>query len=230
MLQENSSLFGRPVSVSHTHLGLTQTRIRSYYWKHSISSCWSYNYYNLYISFTNYSSILHYFIIFNYGRLLNINIQIFNSQYILLLHTPYLIFRSYSILPDWLALCPVTNYSFLSWSWSYCMTDGQSVSQSVSMSWCWVHSGTCDQILLPVWRLEPESYCLVSVGRSLWWEDGSADYSAITQWSESCRTHNHTLLSHLRLPQPGGSGSRIYIPRNRVAQLYPQALGSTTHF
>jgi hypothetical protein len=33
--------------------------------------------------------------------------------------------------------------------------------------------------------------------------------SAVTQWSESHRTHNHTVLSHLRLPQPGGPGSRI---------------------
>jgi hypothetical protein len=38
------------------------------------------------------------------------------------------------------------------------------------------------------------------------------------------RTHNHILLSHLRLPQPGGTVPCIYIPRNRVAQLYPRAL------
>jgi hypothetical protein len=37
----------------------------------------------------------------------------------------------------------------------------------------------------------------------------------------------HILLYHLRLPQPGGPGSRIYIPpRNRMALLYPRALGS----
>jgi hypothetical protein len=36
----------------------------------------------------------------------------------------------------------------------------------------------------------------------------------------------HILLSHLRLPHPRGPGSRIYIPRNRLAQLYPGALGS----
>jgi hypothetical protein len=67
---------------------------------------------------------------------------------------------------------------------------------------------------------------LVSVGRPLWWEDGSAICSVIIQWSESHRTRNHILLSHLRLLQPGGPGSRIYIPRNRVAQSYPRALGS----
>jgi hypothetical protein len=37
------------------------------------------------------------------------------------------------------------------------------------------------------------------LGRPLWREDGSVICSAICQWSESRRTHNHTLLSHLRL-------------------------------
>jgi hypothetical protein len=59
-----------------------------------------------------------------------------------------------------------------------------------------------------------ECFCLslVSVGRPLWREDGSAICSVITQWSESLITRNHTLLSHLRLPQPGGPDSHIYIP------------------
>jgi hypothetical protein len=39
--------------------------------------------------------------------------------------------------------------------------------------------------------------------------------SAITHWFESHRTHNHTLLFHLRLPQPGGPGPRIYIPQEQ---------------
>jgi hypothetical protein len=46
-------------------------------------------------------------------------------------------------------------------------------------------------------------------------EDGSAVCNAITEWSESLRTHNHTLLSHLGLPQPGGPGTRIYIPQEQ---------------
>jgi hypothetical protein len=86
----------------------------------------------------------------------------------------------------------------------------QKVGRSVSMSWCRAHSGTCDQILLPVGRC-----CLVSVGRPLWREDGSAVCSAITQWTESHRTRNHTLLSHLKLPQHGGSRSHIYIPQEQ---------------
>jgi hypothetical protein len=83
-------------------------------------------------------------------------------------------------------------------------------SQSVSMSLCRAHSGTCDQILLPVWRFLTESWCLVSMGYPLWREDGSAVCSTITQWSESLRTRNHTLLSHLRLPQPGRRSKLLY--------------------
>jgi hypothetical protein len=36
----------------------------------------------------------------------------------------------------------------------------------------------------------------------------------------------HFTVSDMRLPQPGGPGPHIYIPRNRVVRLYPQALGS----
>jgi hypothetical protein len=72
--------------------------------------------------------------------------------------------------------------------------------------------GTCDQILLPLGMLLSEICGIVSVGRPLWQEDGSAICSVITQSSESLRTRNHTLLSYLRLPQTGGPGSRIYIP------------------
>jgi hypothetical protein len=40
---------------------------------------------------------------------------------------------------------------------------------------------------------------LFVLGRPLWREDGSVICSAICRWSQSQRTHNHTLLSHLRL-------------------------------
>jgi hypothetical protein len=36
---------------------------------------------------------------------------------------------------------------------------------------------------------------------------------------EPCRTHEHILLFHMRLTQPGGPGPRIYTPRNGIAQL-----------
>jgi hypothetical protein len=85
---------------------------------------------------------------------------------------------------------------------------------------------TCDQILLPVGMLLSEICGLVSVRSPLWREDGSAICSVITQWSESCRTHNHTLLSHLRRPQPGGPGSRSYILQEQGGPVIPRALGS----
>jgi hypothetical protein len=91
---------------------------------------------------------------------------------------------------------------------SYFTTDSQSVRLGIEYP-----CGTCDQILHPVGMLLSEICCLVSAGRPLWREDGSTICSVITQWSESRRTRNHILLSHLRLPQPGGPGSRIYIPQ-----------------
>jgi hypothetical protein len=75
--------------------------------------------------------------------------------------------------------------------------------------------GTCDQILLPVGMLLSEICDLISMGRPLWREEWYAICSVITQWSESRRTRNHILLSHLRLLQPGGPGSHIYIPREQ---------------
>jgi hypothetical protein len=38
---------------------------------------------------------------------------------------------------------------------------------------------------------------------------------AVTLGSKSRRTHGHILLSHLRLPQPGGPRSHIYIPQEQ---------------
>jgi hypothetical protein len=70
---------------------------------------------------------------------------------------------------------------------------------------------------------------LVSVRRPLWQEDGSAICIVITQWSESLRTRNHTFLSHLRLPQPGGPGSRIYIPQEQGGPVKPPGTGIPLH-
>jgi hypothetical protein len=86
--------------------------------------------------------------------------------------------------------------------------------------------GTCDQILLTVRMLLSEICGLASVAHPLWREDGSAVCSVITQWSESLRTCNHNLLSHLRLPQPEGPGYHIYIPQEQGVPVIPLALGS----
>jgi hypothetical protein len=103
---------------------------------------------------------------------------------------------------------PNGSISNSSRSRSYFTTDSQSVSM--------YPYGTCEQILLPVGTLSSEICGLVAVGHPPWREDGFAICSAIIQWSESRRTRNHTLLSHLRLPQPGGSGYCIYIPQEQV--------------
>jgi hypothetical protein len=51
--------------------------------------------------------------------------------------------------------------------------------------------------------------------------------SAAISGSESRRTHDHILLSHIRdSPNLEGQAPVFISHRNRVAQLYPQALGS----
>jgi hypothetical protein len=42
---------------------------------------------------------------------------------------------------------------------------------------------------------------------------------------KSRRTHYHILLSHLRLPQRGGLGSRIYIPQEQGGSVIPPDTG-----
>jgi hypothetical protein len=48
---------------------------------------------------------------------------------------------------------------------------------------------------------------------------------AVTLGPKSRRTHDHILLSHLRLLQPGGSGSRIYIPQEQSGPVIPPGTG-----
>jgi hypothetical protein len=48
---------------------------------------------------------------------------------------------------------------------------------------------------------------------------------AVTLRSKSRRTHGHILLSHLRLPQPGGPGPRIYIPQEEGVLVIPPGTG-----
>jgi hypothetical protein len=51
--------------------------------------------------------------------------------------------------------------------------------------------------------------------------------STVILGPESCRTHNHILLSQIRdSPDLEGPVPVFLSPRNRVAQLYPHALGS----
>jgi hypothetical protein len=48
---------------------------------------------------------------------------------------------------------------------------------------------------------------------------------AVTLRSQSRRTHDHILLSYLRLPKPGGTGSRIYIPQEQGGPVIPPGTG-----
>jgi hypothetical protein len=48
---------------------------------------------------------------------------------------------------------------------------------------------------------------------------------AVTLGSKSHRIHGHILLSHLRLPQPGGPGPRIYIPQEQGGPVIPPDSG-----
>jgi hypothetical protein len=58
--------------------------------------------------------------------------------------------------------------------------------------------GANDQIFLFLFFCRTIALLFV-LGHPLWREDGSVICSAICQWSESRKTHNHTLLSHPRL-------------------------------
>jgi hypothetical protein len=78
------------------------------------------------------------------------------------------------------------------------------------------HCGTCDQILFDVGMLLSKICDLVSTRRPIWPEVRSA---------KSLRNRNHTLLSYVRLSQPGGSYSRIYIPKEQGSPLTLPGIG-----
>jgi hypothetical protein len=106
-------------------------------------------------------------------------------------------------------------------SQSYVATDGQ----SVSLSWCQA----------PIWGPRQNFYYCQTVAGLLMWGALSNERTGLS-FAIAVRIHSqvrfprdswpHFIVLDLRLPQPGGPDPRIYIPRNRVAQLYPQALGS----
>jgi hypothetical protein len=48
---------------------------------------------------------------------------------------------------------------------------------------------------------------------------------AVTLGPKSRRTHGHILLSHLRLPKPGGPYPRIYIPQEQGGPVIPPGTG-----
>jgi hypothetical protein len=92
----------------------------------------------------------------------------------------------------------------------------RSVGQSVLVSGS--HPESMIRFLFYVWQL-----WVFYVERPLWQEDESVICSYDSLWAlpeqslwGSHRIHDHSLLSHLRLPEPGGPGPRIYIPGHWV--------------
>jgi hypothetical protein len=85
-------------------------------------------------------------------------------------------------------------------------------------------SETFDQICITVRQLG-----FVDVGRCLWRRNGSAVYNCCwsSPGSESRGTRDHILLSQIRDSPNLEDQVPVFIyPRNRVARLYPQSLGS----
>jgi hypothetical protein len=107
--------------------------------------------------------------------------------------------------------CPTAN----SWweleirSKSKLLYDWRSVSQYVLMS-------------SPLWDLWSDITSCRKVAVLFLWGALSDERTGL----QSRGTHNHTSLSHLRLAQPGGPGSRIYIPQKQGGPVYPRALAS----
>jgi hypothetical protein len=122
---------------------------------------------------------------------------------------------------------PLTNSS-QSQSQSYVKTDGQ----SASLSWCQA----------PFWDSRPDFYlCQTVVGLLMWGalsdertslsftiaaDPCQRSYSWVRE-SESRKTHDHILLSQIRdTSNLEGQVPLFIYSRNKVAKLYPQALGS----
>jgi hypothetical protein len=83
-------------------------------------------------------------------------------------------------------------------------------TQPVHSITVYLHLSWCQQM-----PLTTQSSLQLTVSQSICLGVEPTVCSAITQWPESLRTCNHILLSHLSLPQPGGPGSRIYIPHEQ---------------
>jgi hypothetical protein len=130
-----------------------------------------------------------------------------------------------NIFPLGWALFKLLGWRNLSWIWSQFTTDGK----STSLSWC----------RAPI-RSPWSDFCFLSddcgfldVGHP-WREDGSVIYlynfllgfaRAITFGSRPRRTHDHILLSHLRLPPLREPGPRIYFPQDQGGSDIPQGTG-----
>jgi hypothetical protein len=116
-------------------------------------------------------------------------------------------------------------FTLSSQSQSYDTTDSQS---SASLSWCKVPSGVQDQIFVTGRQLRVYSCGAPSLtrGRFCRLQLLLVLASTVVLGSESRGTHDHILLSQIRDSRNLEGQVPVFIyPRNRVVQLYPQALG-----
>jgi hypothetical protein len=98
------------------------------------------------------------------------------------------------------------------------------VSRPVCLSF-WLPSATRDKMFFPVWYLRV-SWCWAPSLRRGWICNLLLGLArASTLGFKSRRTHEHILLSHRRLPEPGRPGPRIYIPQEQGAPVIPPANG-----
>jgi hypothetical protein len=119
----------------------------------------------------------------------------------------------------------VSSLSNSSQSYSYVTTDGQ----SASLCWCQA----------PIWGLGPDFYhCQIFAGLLMWGALSDERAGLLFTIAAGPRQHSHfwvrargnrghILLSQIRdFPNLEGQVPVFISPRNRVAHLYPQALGS----
>jgi hypothetical protein len=110
---------------------------------------------------------------------------------------------------------------------NYFATDDQSASLSSCRAPIWTSWPTT--FLFSVWQLRVS--CCGAPLRARGWVCnllvqlllGLA--RAVTLGPKSLRTHDHILLSHLTLPQPGRPSSRIYIPEEQGGPVIPPGTG-----
>jgi hypothetical protein len=110
------------------------------------------------------------------------------------------------------------------------------ISWAPTSSWCYISTDAL--VSGSLWGPWPDfnflwvtvTFFLLHVRHPLWREDGSVVSSANTHWLVWCRTHDHILLSHLRLPQPGGPGPCIYIPQEQGGPVIPPGTAYSTIF
>jgi hypothetical protein len=101
----------------------------------------------------------------------------------------------------------------------YFVIDGK----SASLSWCRAPIWGPWQIFITVGHLR--SSCWVAPSLTRWGVCNLLVQFAVPLWTKSWRTHDYILLSHTRLPQPGGPGPCIYIPQEQGGPVIPPGTG-----